>query len=52
MVSVWESVIALIWAEIRTTKIIIIIHLGLRQPPIDYFIHNNQPKTGGRGGGE
>ena len=48
LVSVWGSIIALIWAEIPTTKKnIYIIHLGLRRPPIDLFAHNNQPKTGG-----
>ena len=47
-VSVWGSIIALIWEEIPTTKIYIyIIHLGLRRPPIDSLAHNNQPKTGG-----
>jgi hypothetical protein len=29
-----------------------IIHLSLKWPPINYFTHNNQPETGGRGGGE
>ena len=28
------------------------IHCGLRQPPHDEFPHNNQPKVGGRNGGE
>ena len=27
-------------------------HIGLRRPLIDYFRHNNQPKTGGHCGGE
>ena len=25
---------------------------GHRRPPIEHFTHNNQPKTGGRDGGE
>jgi hypothetical protein len=28
------------------------IHLGHRLLPIDHFTHNNQPKSGGRDGGE
>ena len=35
-----------------TTKNKNIIDLGLRRPLIDYFTHNNQPITGGRGGEE
>jgi hypothetical protein len=27
-------------------------HHGIKWPPIDHFAHNNQPKTGGRDGGE
>ena len=27
-----------------------IIHLGLRWLPVNYFTHDNQSKTGGRGG--
>jgi hypothetical protein len=30
----------------------IIIHPGLRRPPIDHFTCNNQPKTGTDNGGE
>ena len=46
MKSVWGPVIALIWVEIQTMKKkIYIIQLGLRWPPIDYFTHNNKPKT-------
>ena len=47
-VSMWGSIIALIWAEIPINeKNRNLIHLGLRRPPIDLFAHNNQPKTGG-----
>jgi hypothetical protein len=46
--SVWGDVSASIWAAIQTTKKSKnIIHLGLRQPPMDYFPHNNQPKRAG-----
>ena len=45
--SVWGPVIAMIWVEIRKMKKNKnIIHLGLRGLQINYFTHNNQPKTG------
>jgi hypothetical protein len=46
--SVWGDISALIWAAIQMTKNSKnIIHLGLRQPPMDYLPHNNQPKRAG-----
>ena len=36
------------WQKLTKEK----IHLGHRRPPIKHFTHNNQPKTGGRDGGE
>jgi hypothetical protein len=46
--SMWGDVRASIWAAIQTVKKREnIIHLGLRQPLMNYFPHNNKPKRVG-----
>ncbi len=51
--STWGNAVPLFWTLNRATqKNENKIHGGVNRPPIGGSKHNNQPKTGGRDGGE